>query len=186
MYAVCRLQMKDLLLEFHRVTRGRKPEHLIFFRDGVSEGQFKEVYYSEYSAVREACRDMGDPGAECEHAPHNARRGPEDCNVPVRLCDCALSCCTVHLHRSHCARAPCLCPLPSWLPSLQTRRPSLLWWCRRGTTPASSPCPRTNRTATAAATFCQVGSSSSALPGVGFEDSWHRDLTAAAVLFVDK
>ena len=24
---------------------GRKPEHLIFFRDGVSEGQFKEVYF---------------------------------------------------------------------------------------------------------------------------------------------
>lgn len=22
-----------------------RPEHLIFFRDGVSEGQFKEVYY---------------------------------------------------------------------------------------------------------------------------------------------
>ena len=37
--------MRDLLLEFHRVTRGRKPEHLVFFRDGVSEGQFKEVYY---------------------------------------------------------------------------------------------------------------------------------------------
>ncbi len=62
------------------MTRGHKPEHLIFFRDGVSEGQFKEVYYSEYSAVREACRDMGDPGAECEHAQHNARRGPEDRN----------------------------------------------------------------------------------------------------------
>ncbi|KAL4452075.1 hypothetical protein ABPG75_007737 [Micractinium tetrahymenae] len=56
--------MKDLLLEFYRVTRGRKPEHLIFFRDGVSEGQFKEVYYSEYSAVREACKEMGDQGAE--------------------------------------------------------------------------------------------------------------------------
>jgi eukaryotic translation initiation factor 2C len=59
-------QMKDLMMEFHRVTRGRKPEHLIFFRDGVSEGQFKEVYYSEYSAVREACKEMGDPNSECE------------------------------------------------------------------------------------------------------------------------
>lgn len=56
--------MKDLMMEFHRVTRGRKPEHLIFFRDGVSEGQFKEVYYSEYSAVREACKELGDPGSD--------------------------------------------------------------------------------------------------------------------------
>jgi hypothetical protein len=98
--------MKELLTEFFTVTRGRRPEHLIFFRDGVSEGQFKEVgcalpggflsqnvvvaaqdeqprspllrcecapwcvcpqvYYSEYSAVREACKEMGDPSAECE------------------------------------------------------------------------------------------------------------------------
>lgn len=56
--------VKDLMLEFHKVTRGRKPEHLLFFRDGVSEGQFKEVYYSEYSALREACKEMGDPGAD--------------------------------------------------------------------------------------------------------------------------
>ncbi|PRW57108.1 argonaute 1 [Chlorella sorokiniana] len=56
--------VKELLVEFHKVTRGRKPEHLIFFRDGVSEGQFKEVYYSEYSAVREACKEMGDPDAD--------------------------------------------------------------------------------------------------------------------------
>jgi hypothetical protein len=40
----CTLQMRALLLEFHKATRGRKPEHLIFFRDGVSEGQFKQVY----------------------------------------------------------------------------------------------------------------------------------------------
>ncbi|PSC71066.1 argonaute 1 isoform B [Micractinium conductrix] len=56
--------MKSLLSEFHRVTRGRKPEHLIFFRDGVSEGQFKEVYFTEYSAVREACKEMGDPDSD--------------------------------------------------------------------------------------------------------------------------
>lgn len=100
-----------------------RAQHLIFFRDGVSEGQFKEVYYvrgrgggvkgawgqrpishvrpraghrplhpcpcqallfhlpstgatpprapaappqSEYSAVREACRELGDPAADCE------------------------------------------------------------------------------------------------------------------------
>lgn len=43
------------MLEFHKVTRGRKPEHLLFFRDGVSEGQFKEVYYVSRAAVPGHC-----------------------------------------------------------------------------------------------------------------------------------
>ena len=38
-------QVKDLLREFHAVTRGMKPERIVFYRDGVSEGQFREVYY---------------------------------------------------------------------------------------------------------------------------------------------
>lgn len=54
----CAAQMKDLLLEFFRVTRGRRPEHLIFFRDGVSEGQFKEVYYVSAGGL---ARGMGGP-----------------------------------------------------------------------------------------------------------------------------
>lgn len=32
-----------------------------------------QVYYSEYSAVREACKELGDPDAECE----GQRGGPE-------------------------------------------------------------------------------------------------------------
>eukprot|EP00887_Chlorella_sp_A99_P007698 scaffold20.g7698.t1 len=56
--------VKGLLSEFYAVTSGRRPERLVFYRDGVSEGQFKEVYYSEYSALREACKEMGDPAAE--------------------------------------------------------------------------------------------------------------------------
>jgi hypothetical protein len=37
--------VKDLLLEFHAQNRGMKPERILFYRDGVSEGQFREVYY---------------------------------------------------------------------------------------------------------------------------------------------
>lgn len=37
--------VKDLLREFYTVTRGMKPERIVFYRDGVSEGQFREVYY---------------------------------------------------------------------------------------------------------------------------------------------
>ena len=38
--------VKSLLAEFYAVTNGRRPERLVFYRDGVSEGQFKEVYFT--------------------------------------------------------------------------------------------------------------------------------------------
>jgi eukaryotic translation initiation factor 2C len=34
--------MREQLLYFHKLTRW-KPERIIFFRDGVSEGQFAQV-----------------------------------------------------------------------------------------------------------------------------------------------
>ena len=30
-------------MEFYRATKGKKPEALVFYRDGVSEGQFQQV-----------------------------------------------------------------------------------------------------------------------------------------------
>jgi Piwi domain len=36
--------IKELLLDFYRANGNRKPERLIFYRDGVSEGQFAEVW----------------------------------------------------------------------------------------------------------------------------------------------
>ncbi|GAB4819183.1 hypothetical protein N2152v2_006229 [Parachlorella kessleri] len=56
--------VKDLLREFNVQNRGLKPERIVFYRDGVSEGQFREVYYREYSALREACKEMGDPSSD--------------------------------------------------------------------------------------------------------------------------
>ena len=38
-----RAQVKELLMEFYRGTKGKKPEALVFYRDGVSEGQFQQV-----------------------------------------------------------------------------------------------------------------------------------------------
>ena len=35
--------VKELLIEFVRANGGRKPARIIFFRDGVSEGQFQQV-----------------------------------------------------------------------------------------------------------------------------------------------
>ncbi|XP_075737900.1 protein argonaute-4-like isoform X2 [Rhipicephalus microplus] len=49
--------MKELLKAFYRATK-RKPERIIFYRDGVSEGQFMEVRNREVSAIRLACQEM--------------------------------------------------------------------------------------------------------------------------------
>jgi eukaryotic translation initiation factor 2C len=32
-----------LLMEFYKNTNGKKPERIIFYRDGVAEGQFQHV-----------------------------------------------------------------------------------------------------------------------------------------------
>lgn len=44
----------ELLKAFFTATR-HKPEHIIFYRDGVSEGQFAEVRDLELQAIRSAC-----------------------------------------------------------------------------------------------------------------------------------
>lgn len=44
----------DLMKQFYRSTNG-KPDRIVFYRDGVSEGQFHMVKNHEVSAIREAC-----------------------------------------------------------------------------------------------------------------------------------
>lgn len=51
---------KELFQDFYNATGGKKPERIIFYRDGVSEGQFNDVLEYEYRALREACQEMGD------------------------------------------------------------------------------------------------------------------------------
>lgn len=46
--------VKELLLQFYKSTRF-KPHRIIFYRDGVSEGQFNQVLAHELLAVRQAC-----------------------------------------------------------------------------------------------------------------------------------
>ncbi|KAI8828499.1 Piwi domain-containing protein, partial [Chytridium lagenaria] len=50
----------ELLKTFYQ-TCGAKPERIVFFRDGVSEGQFTEVLRSEVEAIRCACQNL-EPG----------------------------------------------------------------------------------------------------------------------------
>ncbi|KAG0012884.1 Eukaryotic translation initiation factor 2C, partial [Entomortierella chlamydospora] len=47
----------ELLKTFYQ-TCGQKPERILFYRDGVSEGQFAEVLRSEVESVRDACKSL--------------------------------------------------------------------------------------------------------------------------------
>ncbi|XP_076930314.1 protein argonaute 1-like [Bidens hawaiensis] len=49
--------IKELLISFRRST-GQKPQRIIFYRDGVSEGQFYQVLLYELDAIRKACASL--------------------------------------------------------------------------------------------------------------------------------
>ncbi|CAL5090915.1 unnamed protein product [Urochloa decumbens] len=49
--------IRELLHSFFRRT-GRKPGRIIFYRDGVSEGQFSHVLLHEMDAIRKACASL--------------------------------------------------------------------------------------------------------------------------------
>lgn len=49
--------IKELLISFRRAT-GQKPCRIIFYRDGVSEGQFYQVLLYELEAIRKACASL--------------------------------------------------------------------------------------------------------------------------------
>ncbi|XP_023241851.1 protein argonaute-2-like [Centruroides sculpturatus] len=50
--------MKDLLVSFYRNTGGKKPEKIIFYRDGLSEGEFSKAVNKELMLMRDACAEM--------------------------------------------------------------------------------------------------------------------------------
>ncbi|CAB5168276.1 Piwi-domain-containing protein [Rhizophagus irregularis] len=49
--------VKELLKTFYQ-TCGRKPGRILFYRDGVSESQFRHVLQNEINAVRAACQAL--------------------------------------------------------------------------------------------------------------------------------
>ncbi|XP_027910145.1 protein argonaute 5 [Vigna unguiculata] len=49
--------IRELFRAFRLSTR-RKPERIIFYRDGVSEGQFNQVLLYEMDAIRRACNSL--------------------------------------------------------------------------------------------------------------------------------
>lgn len=49
---------KELILRFYQTNRGVKPTRIVFYRDGVSEGQFLHVFHQEVRAIRAACFEL--------------------------------------------------------------------------------------------------------------------------------
>nr|CAD1821180.1 unnamed protein product [Ananas comosus var. bracteatus] len=49
--------IQELLRSFNTAT-GRQPGRIIFYRDGVSEGQFYQVVFSELKAIKDACSSL--------------------------------------------------------------------------------------------------------------------------------
>ncbi|GMI98406.1 ARGONAUTE 5 [Hibiscus trionum] len=49
--------IRELLIAFNKSTK-LKPERIIFYRDGVSEGQFSQVLLHEMDAIRKACASI--------------------------------------------------------------------------------------------------------------------------------
>ncbi|CAA7061156.1 unnamed protein product [Microthlaspi erraticum] len=51
---------KELLVDFYASSGQRKPEHIIIFRDGVSESQFNQVLNIELDQMMQACKFLDD------------------------------------------------------------------------------------------------------------------------------
>jgi hypothetical protein len=46
----------DLLRVFQRTCGGRLPNKIVFYRDGVDEGQYQKVLDNEVTKIKNACR----------------------------------------------------------------------------------------------------------------------------------
>ena len=50
--------VRELLIEFYKMNNRVKPRRIVFFRDGVSEGQFMQVIEQELEQIKAACRKL--------------------------------------------------------------------------------------------------------------------------------
>lgn len=98
------VDLKDIVkkqLDYYFKKNGVKPEKIIFFRDGVSEGQFMDVLNKELTAIKDACKEIGadyNPAVTflVVQKRHHTRLFPlngedsedpnKNCNVPAGTC----------------------------------------------------------------------------------------------------
>jgi len=50
--------VKEMMRQFRRRNHGKRPEQILFYRDGVSEGQFQTVLENELHALQKACDEL--------------------------------------------------------------------------------------------------------------------------------
>ena len=50
----------EALKQFFECTKGKKPEAVIYYRDGLGEGQYNEAVKYEVTKIRAAFKQMGD------------------------------------------------------------------------------------------------------------------------------
>ena len=53
-----KVMFMNLLKEFRSINKDRAPERILYYRDGVSEGQFSEVLIAELQAMQAACKAL--------------------------------------------------------------------------------------------------------------------------------
>lgn len=60
--------VRRMLIHFYAATNKKKPERILYFRDGLSEGQFEKIRAIELPAIVACCRELGRSSGE-EYAP---------------------------------------------------------------------------------------------------------------------
>eukprot|EP00899_Mesostigma_viride_P010752 jgi/Mesvir1/19679/Mv09951-RA.1 len=82
----------DHLLKFYAYS-GLRPSRIIFYRDGVSEGEFRAVLVKELTAIRAACKALPPQGEYCPRVTfivarkrHHTRFCPKDPSNPSQTC----------------------------------------------------------------------------------------------------
>jgi len=134
-----------LLLNFYKRSQGKKPGAIIYYRDGVDQGQFAAVLQEEYMAIRNV-RDNSPAGR-----PGGVAGGGwyQRCSL-LLFCRCCCNALQTPMLTTTQSSPPTphpTRPAPSWSPP--TPPTSHSWWCRSVTPRACSPLITRGRTAPA-------------------------------------
>lgn len=75
--------VQDMLKEFYRRNNGKKPEAIIYYRDGVADSQFPVVLEYEYTAFRQVGH-----GDQCSGQEPSASTREQQCALGLQATMC--------------------------------------------------------------------------------------------------